>query len=252
MTQDLLTGRVALVTGGSSGIGEAVARKLASAGAHVAVVASHDIGRAEAVAESIGERAAAFVADVRDPDSIGLLVSEVEAQLGPIDILVNSAGVYFPTPADGTPSADAARMIDINLKGAWTCISAVAPGMKARRRGRIVNMASVAGVMGVGGFALYSATKAGIVMMTRSLARELAPFDINVNAVAPGNTATPMNAEIRSQADITDAVARMTPSTTAFTAPEEIAEIVLFLVGPGGRPMHGTTLLADEGLSTGV
>jgi NAD(P)-dependent dehydrogenase (short-subunit alcohol dehydrogenase family) len=252
MSDTLLAGKTALVTGGSSGIGLAVARALAQAGAKVAVVASRDLSRAELAANVIGTNATAFVADVADPTAVQQLVNDVEGRLGPIDILVNSAGVYFPTPVDATPPVDSARMIDTNLKGSWNCIAAVSSGMMARRQGRIVNLASVAGVMGVGGFALYSATKAAIVMMTRALARELAPFDVNINAVAPGNTATPMNAEVRDDQAVIEAIERLTPSTTAFTSPEEIANIVLFLVGPGGRPLHGSTIVADEGLSTGV
>jgi 3-oxoacyl-[acyl-carrier protein] reductase len=252
-----LAGQTAVVTGGSSGIGEAIAHALAREGVKVAVVASSAVGRAKAVCDVIsaaGGSAQAFAADVRDEGAVRRLVREVEDKLGPIDILVNSAGVFYATPVGETPQDDLDRMIDINLKGTWNAISAIAPGMKARRHGRIINMASVAGVIGVKGFALYSASKAAVVMMTKALARELAPFDINVNAIAPGNTATPMNADLRTHEDpdVMAEIRRNTPSTTLFSRPEEIAALAVYLASPAARPIHGATIVADEGLSAGV
>lgn len=253
-----LDGAVAIVTGGSSGIGEATAQGLAAAGARVGVVASHGLEKAKAVADAIvksGGVAAPFVADVRDEAAVAALVKGVEQKFGPTDILLNAAGVFFPTPAGETARADADRLIDINIKGTWACINAVAPGMKQRKRGRIVNIASAAGVIGVGSFALYCASKAAIIMMTKTLARELAPHGVNINAVAPGNTATPMNAPVRqdtSEGSMYDAMRRITPSTTVFSAPEDIAAAILYLVSPAARPMHGATLVIDEGISTGV
>jgi 3-oxoacyl-[acyl-carrier protein] reductase len=250
-----LTGRVALVTGGSSGIGAAIAKGLAEAGASVAVVASSGKDKAARVAEAIvtaGGKAAPFVADVRDEKAVAALVQSVEQSLGPIDVLVNSAGVYYATPVGNTPRADLDRMVDINLKGTWNMISAVAPGMKARRFGKIVNMSSVAAFVGLGQYPIYCATKAGIMMLTKALARDLAPFDVNINAIAPGNTATPMNEDVRENDEALEFMKRVTPSTTSFSAPEEIASTALYLVSPASRPMHGSTLLIDEGLATGI
>lgn len=253
MSEQNLTGRVALVTGGSSGIGEAVARKFAAAGAKVAVVASSGIDKAENVAKPIGGRA--YVCDVRDAAAVQRLVAQVEAELGPIDILVNSAGVFYPTVA-GESDADAiGRMVDINLKGTFHTLNAVAGGMKARSRGWIVNIASCAGIVGVVPFSLYSATKAAVIMLTKVSGRELAPFGIHVNAVAPGNTATPMNEAIRTQAEhkgVHDVMKSITPSQTVFTDPADIASGALFLVSDNARPMYGAVLSMDEGVTTGL
>jgi 3-oxoacyl-[acyl-carrier protein] reductase len=252
-----LTGTVTLVTGGSSGIGAAIATAFAQEGSSIAVVASKSLAKAEAVSNTIatsGGTAKPFVADVRDPAAIKALVASVEATLGPIDILVNSAGVFYATPLDNTPAATFDQMVDINIKGAWHCIEAVTPGMKARKRGWIINLASVAGTIGITNYSGYCATKAAVIIMTKAMARELAPHGININAIAPGNTATPMNEAVRApeNAEMYEAMRKMTPSGTVFSAAEEVAGTALFLVSPAARPMHGATLLMDEGISTGL
>jgi NAD(P)-dependent dehydrogenase (short-subunit alcohol dehydrogenase family) len=250
--------KVVLVTGGSSGIGEAAARAFAAAGAKVAIVASSDPAKAAPIVrdiEAAGGRALAFAADVASASAVRQLVADVRAALGEIDILVNAAGVYYATPVGETSEADYDRMADINLKGTFLTINEVAPHMKARKSGKIVNVASVAAVMGVREFSLYCALKAGVAMLTRTLARELAPFDININSVAPGNTATPLNLAYRTD-PIYEAyragIAAATPSNTLFSAAEDIAGAILFLASDAARAMHGSMLLMDEGVSTGV
>jgi len=252
-----LSGQVILITGGSSGIGEAVARRFAREGANVAVVASANLAKAGAVAADInrqGGKAAGFACDVRDAQQVSTLVAAVEETLGPIDVLVNAAGVFYATPIGGTPAADFDRMVDINLKGVWHCIAAVVPGMIARKRGKIINFASTAGVTGLAAFGAYCATKAALIMLTRALARELAPHGININALAPGNTATPMNEWVRNDPDgaLRATMLKLTPSGVLFSSVEEIAGAALFLVSPSARPMHGATLVIDEGFSTGL
>jgi NAD(P)-dependent dehydrogenase (short-subunit alcohol dehydrogenase family) len=253
-----LRGKVALVTGGSQGIGAAIAERLAVEGAAAAVLASASMAKAQAVVDRIrakGGKAEGFVADVIHPDQISKVVRDVEAILGPIEILVNSAGVYYATPVGETDEAAYDRMIDINLKGTWNAINAAAPGMKARRRGKIVNISSVAGVMGIGTNAVYCASKAGVIMMTRALANELAPHGINVNCISPGNTATPMNYEIRTSPALKhflEAMAARTPSGRVYSTAEEIAGVALFLVSDETRAMHGSNVLIDEGFSAGL
>lgn len=250
--------RRVLVTGGSSGIGEAVARAFAAEGAVVAAVASSEVSKTDRLVSDIaavGGRAKGFAADVASADQVSRLVEESAAWMGGIDILVNAAGLYYATPIGQTDEAAYDRMADTNLKGTFLLINAVAPRMQAQRWGKIVNVSSVAAVVGIKEFALYCALKAGIAMLTRSLARDLAPFDINVNAIGPGNTATPLNEAYRTDpahAAYLAAMERATPSNSTFSQPSEIAGGVLFLASEAARAMHGALLLMDEGLSTGL
>ncbi len=250
--------KTALVMGGSSGIGAAVAARLAADGAAVAVIASGDLSKAERVAErirTVGGRAYAFTCEVRDVAAIGRLVGDVEQASGPVDILVNSAGLYVPTPIGETTEADYERMADINFKGTFFAINAVVPGMKTRRYGKIVNISSIAATWGIGTYSLYCATKAAVDMLTRALARELAPYNININAIAPGNTATPLNEELRTDPahrEYIAAMENMTPSNRTFSPPTEMAAICAFLVSDEARSLYGESIIADEGITTGV
>jgi 3-oxoacyl-[acyl-carrier protein] reductase len=253
-----LKGKVAIVIGATQGIGRCVAERLAQEGAHVVVVASSNLAKAEAVVAAIATSsgsASAAIADVSERVQIDALVTEARQRFGAIDILVNCAGVFYPTVAGEVSEADVARMIDINLKGTFSAVAAVAPAMKAAGSGKIVNISSVAAVLGITGYSVYCATKAGVAMMTRTLALELAPHGININAISPGNTATPMNENIRTQPEFSDFLATLvarTPSKRTYSTPEEIAGMVLFLVSDDARSMHGSTVLMDEGFSAGV
>lgn len=253
-----LSDKVALVTGGSSGIGAAISLLFAKEGAKVAVVASSDLKKAQAVVDDItaaGGAAQAFASDITNASNVEALVVQVKDAFGGIDILVNSAGVFYPTPAGETKAADGDRMIDINLRGLFYMVNAVVPLLKERGGGKIVNMSSVAGIMGFGTYAVYCATKAGVAHMTKALALELAPHRINVNAIAPGNTATPMNEDIRTDPELKQVYEYMesrTPSSRTFSTPEEMAGIALLLASEDGRALHGTTIVADEGISAGL
>lgn len=248
-------GKIAIVTGGSSGIGQAVAEALADAGATVAVVASADMAKAASVCRDIEARgglAHPYVANVRDPAALKRLVADVEAKFGGVDLLVNGAGVFSPTPVAETEEDTAATLLDINVMGVWNAVAAAVPAMRRRGGGRIVNFSSTAGFIGVKGFALYCASKAAVSMLTRALAAELAPDGIAINAIAPGNTATPMNAEVRANEEATEAMRSMTPSGVAFSDVNDIAGVVLFLLSDRARPVHGATWLADEGISVAL
>ncbi len=253
-----LDGKVALITGGTSGIGEACAELFAAEGAEVALVGSSDMAKAQAVAARIaaaGGTAKPYVGDLSKVDEIAKLVASVKADFGRIDILVNSAGLFYPTPVGATSEADYDRMMDINLKGMFFSIHEVAPIMIAQGGGRIINISSVAGVMALGTYSAYCAAKAGVNFMTRALAQELAPHGIQVNAILPGNTATPMNENIRTEPELKpmfDAMAARTPSGRTYSEPIDMARAVLFLASDDGRAMHGGLMVLDEGFSLGI
>lgn len=249
--------KVVLVTGGSQGIGEAICKRFATEGAEIAVVASSSLDKAQHVVDAIsttGGRAKAFACDVASVAAIETLVKEVIAALGRIDVLVNSAGVFYQTRIGETDEAMFDRMCDINLKGTFFTCSAVAPHMIERGSGTIINIGSTSGVVGRRDYIVYSATKAGVMHMTRALAVALAPHGINVNAIAPGNTETPMNLHIRTEpenAGVRETIAQRTPSKRLFADPNEIAGAALFLASADAQSMHGSVILIDNGITAG-
>ena len=253
-----MTNRVAVIIGGSSGIGEAVARRFARENVSVVVVASGNLAKAQAVASSIceaGGDAAARTTDVRDPSSVAALFAGVSADYGKIDILVNCAGIFKPTPIGEADIATIDQMLEVNLRGTMLTVNAVVPHLKRAGGGKIINISSVAAFTGIGSYSVYCATKAAVKMLTRSLAIELAPHDININAIAPGNTATPMNEDIRTDPAFAPVLATMkaaTPSRRIYSDPDEMAELAFYLASPAARAMHGSTVLIDEGLSAGL
>jgi NAD(P)-dependent dehydrogenase (short-subunit alcohol dehydrogenase family) len=253
-----LKGKVAFITGASSGMGEAIALRFAREGAAVAVAASSDLAKGRRVVDAIqreGGRAWACVVDVRDRSAVEDALREASKALGPIDILVNSAGVYYPTPIGQTSEEAADRMIDVNLKGTFNVINAISSNMQKARQGKIINISSAAAEVGIRERSLYCATKAAIAHLTRTLARELAPFNVNCNAILPGNTATPMNENVRTDpayAPELAAITALTPSGRTFLPPDEVANLAVFLASAESQAMHGSLVTIDEGISTGV
>ena len=251
--------KVVLVTGGSQGIGEAVCRRFAAEGAVVAVVASRDRAKAQGVVDAVtaaGGRASAHVCDVASVAQIDALVAEVIAAHGRIDVLVNGAGVFYPTRIGETDEAMYDRMVDINLKGQWNMINAVSPHMVSRKRGNIINMASVAGMVALPSYGMYCATKAGIIMLTKCMAVELSRSGIHVNSISPGNTASPMNEDIRTDPElkpVLDFMEMLTPSGRTYSSVEEMANAALFLASPKtGNPIYGANFTLDEGFAAGL
>jgi 3-oxoacyl-[acyl-carrier protein] reductase len=251
-----LRNKVALIIGGSGGIGEAIARKFASEGATCAVVASSNIRHANKVAREIKRKSKGYSCDITKPADVKKLVAKVLKDHKKIDILVNSAGIFVPTPAGETKISDLNKMIDINLKGTLHVINAVVPHMKARKRGNIINMASVAGVLAIPPYSIYCATKAGIVMLTKVLAVELSRDGIHVNSISPGNTESPMNDYVRNDPEykpILDFMEKLTPSGRTYSKPEEQAEMALFIASPKtGNAIYGANFVVDEGFAAGL
>jgi 3-oxoacyl-[acyl-carrier protein] reductase len=253
-----LNGKVALVTGGSQGIGKAVALLFAEEGAKVAVMASADRAKAQRVVDvikSAGGDAVALAANVAKESEVKGAVSIAEKELGPIDILVCSAGIFAHTPIGETAQAEFERHMDINVKGTWNAINAVAPSMKSRKTGWIVTVSSNLGHMGLAGYGAYGASKGAINTLTKCLAIELAPHGIHVNAIAPGSTATPMNEHFRTDPQYKDYLAMTrirTPSPRIFSEPIDMARAALFLSTPDSCAMYGAIVVLDEGISLGI
>jgi len=238
-----LRGRVALVTGGSRGIGRAIAVSLAEAGAGVAVNYREKAADAEAVAQTIrgrGGKALAVCADVSQASDVARMMAEVERALGPVDVLVNNAGVGLVRSVDDLTEADFDLTIAVNLKSVFLCTQAAVPGMRARKWGRIVNISSGAarGAGGVGPH--YNASKAGMEGMTRGYAARLVKDGITVNAVAPSLIETDMVKQ-----GMPGAASRI--PLGRFGTPEECAQVVMMLVGNGY--MTGQTVALSGGLS---
>jgi 3-oxoacyl-[acyl-carrier protein] reductase len=243
-----LDGKVALVTGASRGIGAAIARGLAAAGARVVVNYQSRREAAEEVVAAIvsaGGVAEALPFDVADRAAVDDAVRSVVARLGNVDVLINNAGVS----ADGlilrTSEEEWDRVLDVNLTGVFNCTRAVTRGMMRARGGRIINISSVVGVMGNAGQATYAAAKAGVIGFTKAAARELASRDITVNAIAPGLIATEMLEKMPAAGR--DIVLALVPLRRVGT-PEDVAAAAVFLAGPGGAYITGQVIHVNGGL----
>ena len=242
----MLTGNVALITGGSRGIGAACARKLAALGADIAVIYAGNAEKANEVCtacQALGVRARAYQCDVADFDAVKQTVAAVKAELGSVDILVNSAGITRDGLVAAMCEADFDAVIDTNLKGTFNMIRHCARLFLRAGHGRIVNISSVAGVAGNAGQANYSASKAGVIGLTKSVARELAPKGITCNAVAPGFVATDMTAAL----PLTDEQIRAAVPLGRMARPEEIADAVAFLLQ--SDYITGQVLCVDGGVA---
>ena len=242
-----LEGQVALVTGGSRGIGAAVCAELGRAGAEVVVNYTANADAAEEVRAAIGDRAHAVQGDVSTMGGATGLVEHVESDIGPIAILVNNAGITRDNLIMKLAEEDWRDVVDTNLGGAFFTCRAVARPMLKRRAGSIVNMSSVVGVHGNAGQTNYAASKAGLIGLTKSLAKELGGRGIRVNAIAPGYISTELTDALPEPAR--EAILKSTPLGRLGTT-DDVARAVRFLVSDAAAFVTGHVLAVDGGLGT--
>lgn len=240
-----LQGSVAVVTGAFRGIGLATARELSEAGAQVAMVSRHSDREQEALSQLVGGRGRAFICDVTDVDCLSVMVSEVESQMGPISILVNNAGVTKDKLLLRIRDEDWDAVLNVNLKAAFHLTKLVARGMIRRRAGSIINVSSVVGLTGNAGQSNYAAAKAGLIGLTKAVAKELAPRGVRANAVAPGFIETRMTAELGPE---TRAALLAQIPLGQLGKPEDVAPVIRFLAGPGARYITGQVIVVDGGM----
>jgi len=240
-----LTGKTALVTGATGGIGEAIARALHAHGAHVGI-SGRNTEKLQQLATSLETRVSVLPADLSNPDAIAELVKAAEESMGQIDILVNNAGLTRDNLSMRMKDEEWQEVIDVNMTATFKLAKAVQRGMMKRRDGRIINIASIVGVTGNPGQCNYVASKAGMIGWSKAMAQEIASRGITVNCIAPGFIATPMTEVLT---DEQKAKINATIPAGRMGAPEDIAAAAVYLASPEGAYVTGQTLHVNGGMA---
>ncbi|QHI96223.1 SDR family oxidoreductase [Aristophania vespae] len=260
--------KTALITGGTSGIGLAIARKLASQNCNIILVGSRpskDYSEAVQIVSKVAQTQAgspwvkSYGVDVTKEADVTALMKVLQADNITLDIVVHSAGVFFDTPITDESSEAFDRMIAINVNGMWNIIRSALPlvkkGSENQPGGKIVALSSICSFFSFATYSGYCASKAAVTALTKSLALELGPMGININAVEPGRVETPMHDQLindPAQAEILKSIASSNPSRRAFSSPDDIANVVAFLTSDAAQAMHGAAIVIDEGMSLGL
>jgi len=249
-----LEGKIAIVTGASVGIGAAIAERFGKEGATVALVyKGNDDGAAEVAkkVEAAGGKAKLYKADVSKVANIEKLCADVISDLGRVDILVNNAGVFRTVPVMDTTEEIWDEQLDLNLKGYFFMVKTLVPHFRENGGGKVINISSIAGTGAFPNCPGYCASKGGVVNVTRALAAELGKDKINVNSIAPGNVATPLNAHLRGPGneEYMQLMKTFTPTGIDFIDPDDMTGTAVFLATEDSRMIHGETIIVDAGWS---
>ncbi|OGK99435.1 MAG: 2-deoxy-D-gluconate 3-dehydrogenase [Candidatus Rokubacteria bacterium RIFCSPHIGHO2_12_FULL_73_22] len=245
-----LAGKVAIVTGASRGLGRAIALALAGAGADVALAARSkpDLEETARLARATGRRALVVPTDVTRYDAVEALVARTVEELGRLDVLVNNSGVARPAPLAETSPADWRAVLDVNLTGVFHGCRAAGPHLIAQKSGKVINLASVLGQVGLAGYTVYAASKGGVIALTRALGVEWARHGIQVNAIAPGWFVTEMNEAAFAEPKLAERLLRDVPMRRTGRL-EEIGPLAVYLASPASDFMTGQTIFLDGGHS---